>query len=175
MNKVRRKSTADPSTADPSTADSSTTDQSDLLGLDRQLCFALYAASRAITRLYRERLEPLGLTYPQYLVLLVLYEQGGLTISEIGHRLMLDSGTLTPLVKRMATKGIIRRERSKKDEREVQVWLDARGFELRADLLDARKSVAQALGMSEIQIAELRAELMGLVNQLDCMSANIGR
>ncbi len=79
----------------------------DLLRLDNQLCFALYAATRAITKTYREKLEPIGLTYPQYLVLLVLWEREDVTVSEIGQKLFLDSGTLTPLIKRLEAMGLV--------------------------------------------------------------------
>jgi DNA-binding MarR family transcriptional regulator len=103
----------------------------DLLRLDNQLCFSIYAASRAITRAYRPILEPFGLTYPQYLVLLILWEEDGPTVNEIGRRLYLDSGTLTPLLKRMEQAGYLERRRSSDDERKVQAWLGPKGKELR--------------------------------------------
>ena len=93
----------------------------ELLRLDNQLCFALYAATRAMTRTYRERLGPLGLTYPQYLVLIVLWESDGVTVGQLGQRLLLDSGTLTPLVKRLETAGLVTRNRREADEREVEI------------------------------------------------------
>ena len=138
-----------------------------LLGLDRQLCFALYAAVRAITRTYREQLEPLALTYPQYLVLLVLFEQEGITVSEIGRQLFLDSGTLTPVIKRLEANGFVRRERSSNDERAVHVWLKSDGQVLRPKLLEVRRFVARRLGMTEAQISSLRLELMDVVHQLE--------
>ena len=94
------------------------------LRLDAQLCFALYAASRATTAAYREPLAELGLTYPQYLVLLVLWEEEGLSVKEIGQRLHLDSGTLTPVLKRLEEAGFVRRRRDAQDERQVRVELD---------------------------------------------------
>lgn len=138
----------------------------DLLRLDNQLCFALYAATRAISKTYREGLSPLGLTYPQYLVLITLWEQDGLTVSEIGNRLMLDSGTLTPLIKRLEGMSLLKRLRSKDDEREVEIWLSKKGLSLRGDALSARRFVACRLGMEEHEILQLRADIMALVDRL---------
>lgn len=138
----------------------------DLLRLDNQLCFALYAATRAISKTYRERLGPMGLTYPQYLVMIVLWEQDGLTISEIGRKLMLDSGTLTPLIKRLEGMGIVKRERGTKDEREVWVTLTSKGLELKDLALDARRFVACRLDMTEAEILTLRSDLMSLIGRL---------
>ncbi|MBX9682194.1 MAG: MarR family transcriptional regulator [Hyphomicrobium sp.] len=138
----------------------------DLLQLDNQLCFALYAATRAISKTYRERLAPIGLTYPQYLVMIVLWEKDGLNISEIGDKLMLDSGTLTPLLKRLEGMSFVRRQRDKADERQVKVWLTETGRQLQAAALEARRFVACRLEMSEADILALRAELMDLVGRL---------
>lgn len=102
-----------------------------LLQLDNQVCFALYSASLAMTKLYKPLLEAIGLTYPQYLVMLVLWEQDGLTVSELGERLYLDSGTLTPLLKRLETGGHLRRERDAADERRVRISLTEAGRALR--------------------------------------------
>src|SRR6187200_246404 len=93
------------------------------LALDNQLCFALYSSSLAMTKLYKPLLDPLGLTYPQYLVMLVLWEGDGVTVSELGQRLMLDSGTLTPLLKRLESAGVLQRLRDVADERRVLVRL----------------------------------------------------
>lgn len=139
----------------------------DILRLDNQLCFALYAATRAIAKTYRRRLDPMGITYPQYLVLLTLWEQDGLTVSEIGARLRLDSGTLTPLLQRLESLRFVKRKRSADDERVVQAFLTNKGATLKDDALDARRYVACQLGMSEAQIMQLRADLMALVSQLD--------
>ena len=139
----------------------------DLLRLENQLCFALYAATRAMTRTYRDYLEPMGLTYPQYLVLMVLWETDGVTVSQIGNRLRLDSGTLTPLLKRLEGMGLVTRERSLIDGREVGIRLSSQGLDLKDLALDARLSVACRLGMTEAQILELRSDLLDLVNQLD--------
>jgi MarR family transcriptional regulator, organic hydroperoxide resistance regulator len=138
----------------------------ELLRLDNQLCFALYAATRAITKTYRQKLGPLGLTYPQYLVLIVLWEQDGITVSQIGARLMLDSGTLTPLLKRLEGMGMVQRERSTDDERQVKIWLSPKGLDLQDLALESRRFVACRLDMTETEIAALRADLMGLIGRL---------
>ncbi|MGF1476729.1 MAG: MarR family winged helix-turn-helix transcriptional regulator [Geminicoccaceae bacterium] len=139
----------------------------ELLRLENQLCFALYSATRAITKSYRKKLAPMGLTYPQYLALIVLWRQDGSTISEIGDKLMLDSGTLTPLIKRLERMDIVRRERNSQDQREVNVWLQPKGLELKDAALDARQYVACRLGMSEQEILALRSDLMALISQLE--------
>jgi DNA-binding MarR family transcriptional regulator len=104
----------------------------ELLKLDNQLCFAIYSASLATTRLYKPLLEKLKLTYPQYLVMLVLWEQDGLMVSELGERLSLDSGTLTPLLKRLESNGFVARLRDLDDERRVRITLTAVGRRLKA-------------------------------------------
>ncbi|RYG07716.1 MAG: MarR family transcriptional regulator, partial [Burkholderiales bacterium] len=112
---------------------SSTVAESDaMLKLDNQLCFALYSTSLAMTKLYKPLLEALGLTYPQYLAMLVLWEEDGLAVSEIGDRLFLDSGTLTPLLKRLEVGGLITRLRAVEDERRVHISLTAAGRKLKA-------------------------------------------
>lgn len=103
----------------------------DPLCLDEQLCFAVYTASRALTRAYGPLLEPLGITYPQYLTLLVLWEDDGLSVKRLGERLALDSGTLTPLLKRLEQQGYVTRKRSTEDERVVNVFLTSEGKTLR--------------------------------------------
>src|SRR3954471_19467130 len=113
----------------------------DHLKLDRQLCFLLYGASRAVTQLYQPLLAPLGLTYPQYLVMLVLWEHDGASVKDVGHRLGLDSGTLTPLLKRLAAQGLVTRRRDDDDERVVRIDLTADGKKLRAKA----KSVPEAI------------------------------
>ncbi|WP_298933000.1 MarR family winged helix-turn-helix transcriptional regulator [uncultured Ramlibacter sp.] len=107
------------------------TDSDAALLLDNQLCFALYSASLAMTKLYKPLLEELGLTYPQYLAMLVLWERDGLMVSELGERLSLDSGTLTPLLKRMEAAGLIARIRAVEDERRVHISLTATGRKLK--------------------------------------------
>jgi len=138
----------------------------DDLKLDAQLCFALYAASNAMTRLYRDRLEPLGLTYPQYLVMLVLWEQDGLTVKAIGERLHLDSGTLTPMLKRMEQAGLVERRRDATDERQVAVSLTVDGRALKADIRQVRADLGCLLPLPPADLGRLRAELRGLADGL---------
>jgi DNA-binding MarR family transcriptional regulator len=120
--------------------------------LDNQLCFALYSASLAMTKLYKPLLDTLGLTYPQYLVMLVLWERDGLMVSELGERLYLDSGTLTPLLKRLEGAGLVSRLRDVQDERRVHIHLTAAGRKLKAR---AARVPACVLAASECSIPEL--------------------
>ena len=108
----------------------------------------------------------MGLTYPQYLVLTVLWEQDGVTVSEIGHRLMLDSGTLTPVIKRLETMELLLRKRSLEDEREVYVYIGPKGIALREEALEARRFVACRLDMTEQEIRDLRGNIMDLIGKL---------
>lgn len=130
--------------------------------LDHQLCFALYSASLAMTKLYKPLLEGLGLTYPQYLVLLVLWERDDLMVSELGERLFLDSGTLTPLLKRMEAAGWLQRQRDAADERRVRVTLSPAGRALQAQAADIPACVLQH---SQCALSELQA-LTAQVQQL---------
>ncbi len=125
-----------------------------MLKLDNQLCFALYSTSLAMTRLYKPLLDELGLTYPQYLAMLVLWEQDGLMVSEIGERLYLDSGTLTPLLKRLEASGLIARIRAVEDERRVHITLTAAGRKLKGR---AAKIPGCILEASQCSIPELTA------------------
>jgi MarR family transcriptional regulator, organic hydroperoxide resistance regulator len=127
--------------------------------LDEQLCFALYAASRAMTSRYRPLLDELGLTYPQYLVLLVLWEQGDSPVTAIGQALQLETGTLSPLLKRLEALGMITRTRQAGDERSVLVALTPAGRALEADAVAVQKEVGAATGLSPEEIAELREVL----------------
>lgn len=127
--------------------------------LDEQICFALYSASRAITARYRELLAPLGLTYPQYLVLMVLWHEGSATVSHLGERLELESGTLSPLLKRLESAGLITRQRILRDERSVEVALTDRGSALRIPASEIPASICAATGLDESAIGALRDEL----------------
>jgi MarR family transcriptional regulator, organic hydroperoxide resistance regulator len=126
------------------------------MSVDRQLCFALYSASRAMTAAYRPILTELHLTYPQYLVLLVLWEEGRITVGRLGERLQLDSGTLSPLLKRLEVNGFVRRERSSDDERLVDVTLTPAGRRLERKAQCIPEQLFSATGMSEQQAADLR-------------------
>ena len=136
------------------------------LALDRQVCFALYAASRAVTQLYRPLLDPLGLTYPQYLALLVLWERGPVTVSELGAALDLDSGTLSPLLKRLEAAGLVSRHRRADDERSVEVRLTDDGERLREKAATVPRTIAKATGLRAGELAELRRTLTELTNDL---------
>jgi DNA-binding MarR family transcriptional regulator len=140
------------------------------LKLDRQLCFALYSSSLAMTKLYKPMLDPLGLTYPQYLVMLVLWEADGLAVSELGARLSLDSGTLTPLLKRLEGAGFVQRRRDSNDERRVLLHLtgEGRALKLRAARLPQQVVCAAQCGLDEI--AALTARLQRLRDDIAAFS-----
>lgn len=138
--------------------------------LDNQLCFKLYAASRAMIRGYKPMLDQLGLTYPQYLVLLVLWEWHATapeqpTVKALGERLMLDSGTLTPLLKRLQQMGLIERKRSSRDEREVHLALSAEGVARQRLVLPLRDQLLCASGLNPGQMVELRNHLGNLLER----------
>lgn len=136
------------------------------LELDRQVCFALYSASRATTAAYRTMLDRLGLTYPQYLVLLVLWEQDGIGVRDIGERLELDSGTLSPLLKRLEALNLIERRRLTTDERRVGVHLTDAGSALRAEATDIPAALAAATGLSSTELSALRDVLNRVTTSL---------
>ncbi len=134
-------------------------DDKDMLRLSKQLCFALYSTSHAFTRAYKPLLAPLDLTYPQYLVMLVLWEVDDVTVKEIGTRLQLDSGTLTPLLKRLDAAGLVTRIRDSGDERQVRVMLTEAGRALRAKAEGIPKRLAEAIGEPIAEIVALRDQL----------------
>ena len=138
----------------------------DWLLLDRQVCFPLYAASNLLTRLYRPVLADLGLTYPQYLVMLVLWEHEPQGVSDLGRRLHLDSGTLTPLLKRMEAAGLVSRARDGEDERRVSIALTAAGQALRDRAKDVPATLAKGLGLSPEALKSLRLAVQDVVKQL---------
>jgi MarR family transcriptional regulator, organic hydroperoxide resistance regulator len=145
----------------------------DPLHLDSQLCFALYRASRAVIRAYGPLLQPLDLTYPQYLTMLVLWEHKELAVKDIGAHLSLDSATLTPLLKKLEDSGLISRTRDKNDERKVQVSLTAMGSQLRKKAKGIPTGLACRLGADTSdpaaikRIVALRKELLGIANLLE--------
>ncbi|MDQ3338245.1 MAG: MarR family transcriptional regulator [Myxococcota bacterium] len=138
----------------------------DLLHLDDQLCFALYRASRAMTAAYAPLLEVLGLTYPQYIVMLVLWEHDGERVSQIGERLALDSATLTPLLKRLEAHGLISRKRSTADERVVEVFLTADGKRLKRRAAEVPKCMLEKAQLTAADATRLRTQLTALIDQL---------
>jgi MarR family transcriptional regulator, organic hydroperoxide resistance regulator len=141
------------------------------LKLDDQLCFAVYAAGHAFTRFYRPLLEPLGLTYPQYLVLLTLWEEDGLPLKAVGQRLALDSGTLTPLLRRMETAGLVSRTRDGEDERLVRIHLSPRGRRLKARAAAFPERIGAAAQCSAGELTALRRLLFSLRDDLDVLAA----
>lgn len=134
--------------------------------LDEHLCFALYSASRAMTGAYQEFLTKLGLTYPQYLVLLTLWEHDGENVSSIGKRLFLDSATLTPLLKRLEAHGFVERRRSTEDERVVQVFLTRAGKRLESRALQLTEAVLCKTNLSLSELGALRDTLQALTSHL---------
>ncbi|HST84972.1 MAG TPA: MarR family transcriptional regulator [Kineosporiaceae bacterium] len=130
--------------------------------LDDQMCFALYAASRAVTGLYRPLLEDLGLTYPQYLVLLALWDRDELSVKELGAALQLDYGTLTPLLKRLEANGLLRRERRADDERTVRLTLTDEGAALRERARAIPAAIGDAMGLEAEEFDRTRAVLRRL-------------
>ncbi|WNG33356.1 MarR family transcriptional regulator [Archangium minus] len=138
----------------------------DVLRLENQLCFALHAASRAMTGAYQPLLEELGITYPQYLVLLTLWEEDGARVSRIGERLYLDSATLTPLLKRLEARGLVERRRSSADERVVEVFLSAEGKRLEQKAREIPQALFCKTKLSIGELVRLRATLQELTRTL---------
>lgn len=138
----------------------------DYLLLEKQLCFPLYAASRLVTRLYQPLLEPLGLTYPQYIVLMILWEASPCAVSQIGERAQLASNTLTPLLKRLEQLGLVTRERSSQDERVVQIGLTTAGRELKAHCACIPLQLFEKIGYPAEDALALKAQLDRLLGHL---------
>src|SRR4051812_1681717 len=138
--------------------------------LANQLCFAVYSTAHAFNRVYKPLLDALGLTYPQYLVMLVLWEQDDVAVKEIGERLFLDSGTLTPLLKRLEAAGLIKRTRSRQDERQVLIALTARGQALREQAKTVPEAILAASACSIGELSALKSELTVLRDRLLAMT-----
>ena len=136
----------------------------DALKLENQLCFPLYAAARQVVALYTPYLKELGLTYTQYIVLLVLWERDGLSLGEIGDRLSLDSGTLTPLCKKLETAGLIERRRSERDERSVRITLTDAGRALKERAAEIPLKVGSCLPLAPDEAVTLYALLQKIMN-----------
>lgn len=141
-------------------------DENDKLRLGSQLCFALYSTMHGVAKVYRRLLRDLDLTYPQYLVMLVLWEKDEVNVSEVCQQLLLETATLTPLLKRLEGRGLIARRRSADDERQVIVSLTAEGRGLRAQAVGIPHCAAAAAGISEEELVELRGRLIGLRDNL---------
>ncbi len=136
------------------------------LKLENQLCFSIYACSREITRLYRPILDQLELTYPQFLALTVLWEHKRLTVKEMSELLYLDSGTLTPMLKRMETMDLLKRERSREDERKVFIELTEKGVQLRKDALQLPEKCIPHFGLSKTEYYELLQKINQMITSL---------
>ncbi len=145
---------------------SHTTQTFDPLALDNQFCFALYSASLAMTKTYKPFLDKLGLTYPQYLVMLVLWQQDDVLVKSIGERLFLDSGTLTPLLKRLEASSLIARTRDDADERQVRITLTREGRALKKKAQCIPQQVLCASGQPSAVLAGLRDQLSAIRNDL---------
>jgi MarR family transcriptional regulator, organic hydroperoxide resistance regulator len=144
---------------------------SDLLGLEDQLCFAVYSAGLAMDKVYRKILRPLKLTYPQYLVMLILWESDGMTVTALGKRLFLDSATLTPLLKRLESSGLVSRKRAAEDERQVVISLTARGRALKEKARDVQQAMFQAVHCSAEEFRDIKKQLEALRARLRRASA----
>lgn len=132
----------------------------DPLHLDEQFCFAIYSTAHALNRIYKPLLDRLGITYPQYLVLLVLWERDDQAVGEIGERLLLDSSTLTPLLKRLEAAGIVARARNPQDERQVRIRLTEHGAAMRGVAQSFPEELLNAAGCKLEELADLRARLL---------------
>ena len=152
--------------ANPSTAAAADARADAWLALDKQLCFALYSASLAMTKVYKPLLAPLGLTYLQYLVMLALWEHDGQSVSALGDKLALDSGTLTPLLKRLETQGRVRRERDAEDERRVIVQLTPAGRQMKVEARRIPREIGRASGCELSEIVDLTRQLTAMRDAL---------
>jgi MarR family transcriptional regulator, organic hydroperoxide resistance regulator len=137
------------------------------LRLDNQICFAIYSTAHAFNRVYKPLLDRLGLTYPQYLVMLVLWERDGVPVKDIGERLFLDSGTLTPLLKRLEAVQLIKRTRSTKDERQVLIALTPHGQALKEKARAVPQSVLAASACSIAELSAMKNEIIALRDRLN--------
>lgn len=142
-------------------------ENSESLKLENQICFPLYVIAKEITGLYRPFLDELDITYPQYLVMMVLWENDGLPVSSIGEKLYLDSGTLTPLLKRLEAKGLIVRKRKKEDERVVQVFISEAGIALQQKACEIPSKMYQKVGVSKEEWTELSNSVKKILNKID--------
>ena len=142
-----------------------------MLRLDNQICFAIYSTAHAFNRVYKPLLDRLGLTYPQYLVMLVLWERDVVPVKDIGERLHLDSGTLTPLLKRLEAAGLIKRSRSTEDERQVLIALTPQGQALREKARAVPQSILAASACSVSELSAIKNEIVALRDRLNAVLA----
>ncbi|MFN4276454.1 MAG: MarR family winged helix-turn-helix transcriptional regulator [Ferrovibrio sp.] len=151
--------------------DAPTPIRSDILALDNQLCFAVYSTGLAFNRLYKPLLDAMGLTYPQYLVMLALWESDGLMVGELGERLFLESSTLTPLLKRLETAGYITRRRNPEDERQVHINLTEKGRILQQQAMACPATVLKASGQSMEQLMQMKNAAVKLRDAFNAFNA----
>lgn len=147
----------------------------ELLKLSNQLCFPLYALSRKVTSHYLPLLAKIGLTYPQYLVMLVLWEEGSLSVKELGAKLMLDSGTLSPLLKKMEERNLVKRQRQKEDERVVLISLTEAGENLKEKAAEIPEEIKCSLQLSYQELDQMRTLAKGMldkINNLELIRSN---
>lgn len=135
----------------------------DPLKLENQLCFPLYAAAKEVVKRYRPYLKPLGLTYTQYIAMMVLWEHKEITVSKMGKLLLLDSGTLTPMLKKMESAGLLTRKRSKEDERELVVTITQKGIDLRKDAVRIPGKMASCVALDIEEAVQLKTLLSKLI------------
>lgn len=141
-------------------------DNNNYIRLDQQLCFSLYAASREVIKLYKPVLDKFDLTYTQYITMLVIWEEKKISVKGIGHKLHLDSGTLTPLLKKLEQRGLVTRYRDKNDDRVVIVELTAEGEALRAEMMEVPERIFCQVGLEVDEAIALKAQLDKLINNL---------
>ena len=149
-------------------------EQGDILKLDNQLCFGLYAATHAITRVYRPLLNELGITYSQFLVLMALWDRDGQTVTSLGASLFLDSGTLSPVLKRLEAAGLVTKTRQSRDERVVEVMLTGNGRDMKDSAREVCLKVRSRLGMPDAAISQMRVDLDRFLLALNDETARIG-
>ena len=145
-----------------------------VLRLDNQICFAIYSAAHAFNRVYKPLLDRLALTYPQYLAMLVLWEHDNVPVKEIGERLFLDSGTLTPLLKRLEAAGLIKRTRSTEDERKVLIALTPQGQALKDRARSVPLSILAASQCSVSELSDVKSEITALRDRLNAAAEEVG-
>lgn len=136
------------------------------LHLDQQLCFALYSTSLAMTKVYKPLLDKLSLTYPQYLIMLILWQNDGLALKDVGEQLQIDSGALTPVIKRMEAMGLLIRTRNPQNERTLEIRLTKAGWAMREQAVQVNQTIGLSCGMAESEVHALRQELVQLRSQL---------
>jgi MarR family transcriptional regulator, organic hydroperoxide resistance regulator len=138
----------------------------DALKLENQLCFSIYAASRAITKIYRPLLDKLGITYPQYLVMLVLWAERSISLKDLGNKLYLDSGTLTPLLKRLESMELVKRERSAEDERVLYVSATEKGISMKEQAFEIPECILKALNIDIGKLINLKENVDDLLSHI---------